>query len=334
MSSLQMMITGYKPGDINMEIEQSKDINYTDSQGMTALHWAIICGKTHIVRWLLSRGANPFGEILDTVTPLELAAKCDYQSIPLLVAAGCSPDLGILEVGGPVHYAVRHAHQDHGLYIVPLLEAGWSINQQKKGRTPLLQACLLSNKLPTFEFLIQRGADVNLPDFENYTPLLISAEHQAREYVDRLIQADADCTITTIYGRNILHCVAERGNIETIRVLIKWRERLKDVDLNRRCNSGLTPLDYAEKRHDVPEEWAGVFKELILAILEVQNAQDSVRVTSQEVEENPSDREVTIVEVQKARDTVRVMTQEVEDDESDREFFEDALEVHEVSGDA
>lgn len=313
-----------------MEIEQSKDIDYRDSQGMTALHWAIICGKTRIVRWLLSRGANPFGETLDTVTPLELAAKCDYQSIPLLVAAGCSPDLGILEVGGPVHYAVRHAHQDPGLYIAPLLEAGWSINQRKKGRTPLLQVCLLRNKLPTFDFLIQRGADVNLPDFENYTPLLISAERQSSDYVDRLIQVGADCTMTTVYGKNILHCVAERGNIETVWVLIKWRERLKDVDLNRRCNRGFTPLDYAEERHDVPDEWAGVFKELILAILEGHNAQHSVRIISQEAEDNPSDSEIAIVGVQKAQDTVRVITQEVEDNESDREIFEDALEVHEV----
>jgi len=99
-----------------------------------------------------------------------------------------------------------------------------------------------------------------------------------------------------------------------------------------KMQQGLSPLDYAEGRNDVPDNWAGLFKELILEILEVQNTQDSVRVVSQEDEDIGHDRESAVLEVENTQDSTSVISQEDEDNDSEREIFEDALEVHEVPG--
>ncbi|KAG4420340.1 hypothetical protein IFR04_006546 [Cadophora malorum] len=177
MSKLQLVICELLPGDIGEEIELSKNgIDYQDSVGNTALHWAIECRNPDVVKTLLSHGADP--------------ALPDFR------------------------------------------DAGADINaRDNRGKTPLNFVCMKDDRVANIEYLTQRGADINLIDFDGLSPMDSAIQWENASNVKILLESGADCCGTTADGSNILHFVA----------------------------------------HWVSGEWAETFDELLTAILEVQD---------------------------------------------------------------
>lgn len=57
--------------------------------------------------------------------------------------------------------------------------------QDENGRTPLHMAAIFG-RTDTAEILIQHGADINIPDNENKTPMMIAQENGLFDFVQRL----------------------------------------------------------------------------------------------------------------------------------------------------
>ena len=398
MSKLQLVICEHLPGDVGEEIELSiNEIDYQDSVGNTALHWAIQCRNPDVVKTLLSHGADPALPDFSSMTPLHLAANFDHKSIFLLLGAGVRYDVRDKRGETPLHTAARFGHRDLGLYISPLLDAGADINardnkgitpldhacmednsdttigyliqrgadtnltdfglyisplldagadinaRDNKGITPLDHACMEDNSDTTIGYLIQRGADTNLTDFDGLSPVFTAIQWEHASYVEILLEAGADCCVTTADGSNILHFVAHWGNIEIMQALLKWRRRLKDLDVNLKDKDGDTPLDRVDFRdEEVSGEWAETFDELLTAILQVQDG------AMDESEESDGEEWITTDDDEESQDEYARSDLEDEDehdgfgkeDSSEEgksgERFEDALEAQDgfVTGDS
>ncbi|KAK0113977.1 hypothetical protein ONS96_014824 [Cadophora gregata f. sp. sojae] len=272
MSKLQLMITEQVEGNVEEEIELTRnDIDHQDSLGKTALLWAILGGKTGIAKSLLSHGADVALPDLAGRSPLHAAAMFDSGSITLLLDAGASPHTRQKSGETPLHFAARACLRDPLPYMSKLLDAGADINAQNHGRlTPLVYACEKKNNAAAIECLIQQGADINLPNNDDDFPISIAIYWKHASYVEMLLEAGAECKGTT-YNGNVLHYVAHRGNIETLRIFIRWRARLIGLDVNLKNKYDRTPVEYAQWRNDVSWEWAEAFDELISAILEDQD---------------------------------------------------------------
>ena len=274
MSKLQLVICELLPGDIGEEIELSKNgIDYQDSVGNTALHWAIECRNPDVVKTLLSHGADPALPDFRGMTPLHMAAFHDHESIPLLLGLGVRTDVRDKRGETPLHAAARSYNWHLESSISPLLDAGADINaRDNRGKTPLNFVCMKDDRVANIEYLTQRGADINLIDFDGLSPMDSAIQWENASNVKILLESGADCCGTTADGSNILHFVAHWGNIETMQVLIKWRRRLNGVDVNLKDKYGNTPLDRVDVRdEEVSGEWAETFDELLTAILEVQD---------------------------------------------------------------
>ena len=345
MSKLQLVICEHLPGDVGEEIELSmNEIDYQDSVGNTALHWAIQCRNPDVVKTLLSHGADPALPDFSSMTPLHLAANFDHKSIFLLLGAGVRYDVRDKRGETPLHTAARFGHRDLGLYISPLLDAGADINaRDNKGITPLDHACMEDNSDTTIGYLIQRGADTNLTDFDGLSPVFTAIQWEHASYVEILLEAGADCCVTTADSSNILHFVAHWGNIEIMQALLKWRRRLKDLDVDLKDKDGDTPLDRVDFRdEEVSGEWAETFDELLTAILQVQDG------AMDESEESDGEEWITTDDDEESQDEYARSDLEDEDehdgfgkeDSSEEgksgERFEDALEAQDgfVTGDS
>ena len=144
-------------------LSDGADVNGSQGDGMTALHWAAERGDIEITRLLLEAGANvqPVTRIGD-YTPLHLAAKASQAAtVEALLVAGSDPSARSTAGGSTaLHFA---AGAGNTAAIAALLDHGADIDagESTLGQTPLIFAASY-NRLKAVQLLIERGADVGL----------------------------------------------------------------------------------------------------------------------------------------------------------------------------
>ena len=83
-----------------------------DSNGYTALHFAVQCGNVEIIKWMIEKGADVDIQckvVADSVTPLIIAANRSWiDAAKLLLEAGANPRIGRAQDGfTPLHLAAK-----------------------------------------------------------------------------------------------------------------------------------------------------------------------------------------------------------------------------------
>jgi ankyrin repeat protein len=144
-------------------LKKGADVNQSQGDGMTALHWAAASGDTGLMETLLYAGAN-----VRATTRL----------------------------GGyaPMHVA---SQSGHALAIATLVKGGADVNMlTSTGATPLMMAAL-SGKAEAARALLDAGADINVKDKVNEeTALMFAAAHDRADIVRLLVERGADLKAT------------------------------------------------------------------------------------------------------------------------------------------
>ncbi|TID13309.1 hypothetical protein CANINC_004996 [Pichia inconspicua] len=187
--------------------------NTTDSDGITLVHWAALNNRLEIIKYLVSKGADP-----------DVPAG-DMNATPLLWAAR----YGLVYI---VDYLIREAHADYSIVdkngigihlasvfssnVMMVIYALWTINELKDsknteidgvntadptGRTLLHWAAYQGDFL-TVDVLINAGAKVDLLDSEGFTPLHWALVNGSKSVVSSLLAANSDVTLKTGNGRS------------------------------------------------------------------------------------------------------------------------------------
>ena len=137
------------------------NVNAPESDGMTALHWAVRGNDIETARLLIRAGANAKAANRYGVTPLSLAALNGNAAIAeLLIKAGADPNAASPEGETPVMTAARAG----GAEVVNVLAAhGANLNAQEKwqGQTALMWAAA-ENHPAAIKALVERGADMKI----------------------------------------------------------------------------------------------------------------------------------------------------------------------------
>ena len=104
-------------------------------------------------------------------------------------------------------------------------------------RTPLIQAVFSLSKA-VFKFLVEKGADVNLPDKQGLCQLHFVALRGERELADLLISKGAQINSNkNVVGATPLDIAVSRGHKDVVELLIA-----KGAQLNLKDKRGNTPL--------------------------------------------------------------------------------------------
>ena len=219
------------------EFFEDKDINMETGNGWTALHNAILAGREDVVRWLLSKGADPLHRAKDGWTPLHAAAatftgaqnedgtqKTKYDVFRLILDASRNPRVYTNEGFSPLHVAVMNEQiawrqrAGEGIRrIGDLVIAGFSPNEpDNMGRTALHWASW------------QAAANqINVTD----------------TIVSLLIRLGADVHRTDMLGRTPLHYAAEMGYVPIVRTLKQY-----GADPDKKDKEGISAMDLAKQR--------------------------------------------------------------------------------------
>ena len=123
------------------------------------------------------------------------------------------------------------------------------------GFTGLTLACYF-NQEAVAEFLIDRGADVNLASNNHMrvAPLHSAIAVQNVSLVGKLLAKGAEVNKTQTAGVNALHSAAHRGQVEMIKLLLQY-----GADPSLKTEDGKTALDFAKA--DEHEAAAAVLRE-------------------------------------------------------------------------
>jgi uncharacterized protein len=158
-------MNGVSAEEVRQLIRSGADVNASQGDGMTALHWAGLRGDAATARLLVEAGART-GVVtrLGAYTPLHLAAEATGgEVVRILVEAGAD------------------------------LEARTSSG----GATPLHLAARAGN-LEAVDFLLRRGAEVDARDrSRDQTPLMYASAFDRTEVVARLLAAGADPSLSS-----------------------------------------------------------------------------------------------------------------------------------------
>ena len=164
------------------------DVDVQGRNNRTPLYSASSSGHPEIVRWLLSRGANPtvceegFGW-----TPLHAATDVENEEISgLLLQHKVDIDARDHEGSTPLHVAVQYGRVNVARF---LLEQGADVNAgNNEGSTPLHYASMYGH-LEIARLLVEDGAKIDAVDDEGRTALLVASETERHDLVKFL----SDC---------------------------------------------------------------------------------------------------------------------------------------------
>lgn len=102
-------------------------------------------------------------------------------------------------------------------------------------------------RLKILKILVDNGADVNLKDFHDYTPLHYACIWSWLPAVEVLLEAGADITAQNIAGQNALHIAVEFGAPDVVEYLLEETE----IEIEGRDSDGETPLFMACKKNNL-----------------------------------------------------------------------------------
>ena len=136
-----------------------------------------------------------------------------------------------------LHYAAMTGDLDR---VKLLLEKGADVNlADKYDRTPLHFAAS-SDNLELVKYLVEQGADVNAKDNEESSVLHEAAFSRNLELVKYLVEQGADINAKDDEGSSILHRAAHSGSLELVQWLIQ-----QGFDVNTKRNDGHSILHEA-----------------------------------------------------------------------------------------
>ncbi len=121
-----------------------------------------------------------------------------------------------------------------------LLENGLDINHQNRHQKTLLYGAVEGRQLSTVQFLIQKGAQVNINYIEGHGPLKEAIIRKEEEIAVLLIVAGANIHQTDLHGTTFLHWAASRGTLKISQSLIE-----NGLDVDVLDPDGNTPLHSA-----------------------------------------------------------------------------------------
>ncbi|MEQ1757277.1 MAG: ankyrin repeat domain-containing protein [Vicinamibacterales bacterium] len=287
----QRLIQAVKAGEVRTVqtlLAQRVDVNATEPDGTTALHWAVHNGDVALVERLLRAGANVKTTNLFGVTPLsEASVAANTAILAALLKAGADVNARTSD-GQTALMAVARTGNIEAARL--LVERGADVNAKESwlGQSALMWAA--SDNLPLMvKELIGRGADVNarstVHNWERdvtaeprqkymprggWTPLLFAARDGALDAATVLVESGADLDLQDPDLVSPVVMAIVNGHFDVARLLV---EKGADVNLSDRWGRTAlwaavdmhTPL--ASERPEVAERGSVSPTDLLQAIL-------------------------------------------------------------------
>jgi ankyrin repeat protein len=201
--------------------------------GQTPLIWAAAQNQPAMIRFLISKGANPNSR----------ATVRDWQR--RVTAEGRPKDMNR---GGftPLLYAARDGHMDSAR---ELLKGGADIDLPDPDATTPLVLALINGQWDTAKLLIDSGADVNAWDFWGQSPLYMAVDMNILPAGARIELPTMDATT----GLDVIKLLLAKGANPNMQLKLRppYRQAVNDRLADTTLVAGATPLMRAATGGDI-----------------------------------------------------------------------------------
>lgn len=174
---------------------QGAPLNARDAYGRTPLHVATFARRREAIRALVRAGADPHLLENDRYDGVTIAAVADdEETLRLLLSLGASAKLITSRYEGTALIAA--AHLGHDGVVRQLIAAGAPLDHVNNLHwTAVIESIVLGDggrrHQATLRALIQAGANLQLPDRQGQTPLVLARSRGYAEMVRMLQEAGA-----------------------------------------------------------------------------------------------------------------------------------------------
>lgn len=160
-------------------------------------------------KMIMQPGINLDEQDDNGVSPLMVTATCGHvEAFRVLVYAGANVKL--CNKAGETAISISEFHQNHDLFEKVLLE--FALEKGNNGGFCVLHCAARRGDLGAVRLLINRGCDVNIPDQDDYTPLMLAAKEGHTSMCELLISSGARCDIKTARGETALSLARNSKN--------------------------------------------------------------------------------------------------------------------------
>lgn len=195
------------------------EVDASDAEGATALHWAARRGEAEIVALLLARGANPAASTRYHITPLSLAASNgDAIIIERLLKAGADPN-STSEEGQTVLMTASLNGNVAALRMLLAHGAKVHTKDPSRGQTALMWAASEGNA-GALTALIDAGAEVTGKSNGGWTSLLFAVRNDHVDAVSVLLGRGANVNDVAPDGTSALNLAVVNAYFELASVLL------------------------------------------------------------------------------------------------------------------
>lgn len=202
-------------------IQRGASVNTRYPKGNESLlHTAISQGNTEMADYFLAKGLDV--NITDDreATPLFMTIlKFNSDLAVYLLNKGAKVDFKNIENRTPLYYLVNYSvngfTKEARQLAETLLQYGADIDERNNfdfGETAEFTALHLAtflNELEFADFLLKNGADINLPDYNGRTPLILAVQIESKEMVALLITRNANVNLPGNEGKTPLQAARE-----------------------------------------------------------------------------------------------------------------------------
>jgi ankyrin repeat protein len=254
------LIDAVKSGDaqtIRAMLKQRANVNATEADGMTALHWAVRGNDLETTRLLLRSGANTKASNRYGVTPLSLAAtNGSAEMIELLIKSGADVN-GATPDGETVLMTAARSGKPDAVKALVVHGANVNARENWQEQTALMFAAA-ENNAAAVKILVEAGADMNLhskvwnfPEYKyetngmavfqlprgGWTAVMFAARQNAMEAAAALADLKADLNAADPDGTTALQLAILNVHYDLAGMLLR-----KGADPNVGDSSGMTAL--------------------------------------------------------------------------------------------
>ncbi len=192
-----------------------------DVHGYTVLHHAAQAGRLENVQFLLTIYPQLLNqEALNGATPLYLAAQQGaLDVVRFLMREKANPNLTTNHGMSPLYCAIHHGHTEIALELLKFEAVNVNLGLED-GTTPL-HAAVEFDLVTVVRRLLERGALVNAPRKDSYTPLHIAAQQGSINVCHALVaHKDINVNARLKSQRVPLHLAIEENDIEIVGLLL------------------------------------------------------------------------------------------------------------------
>ena len=156
----------------------------------------------------------------------------------LLIATNLLGGCSGIEKGGIQKSSEKHLDYDQVRALIEKKPA--AIHEKDEGGNSWLHIAVREQNAKFVQYLVSRGADVNLRNNNNDTPLQLAVFYNNVEILMALVPNGADLNVKDFLGKTPLHDTVGRGHFENAKYLISQGAEINTADIR-----GRSPLHHA-----------------------------------------------------------------------------------------